>query len=629
MSVASAHAPIVVPMLGALLAISAATGGCNRTPAPTVPELSQPTVGRVGLSESDRTEFYHLEEGSEVFPLNWFLALESESGGGLFAQNLERFGFLSDRTHPSNPNGLPVGITVADTRDLRFAGVKMVGVNCAACHVSELTVDGKSVRIDGAGGRADISAFYSGLAKATVATVQDPVKFLAFLKRLRTEESNALLPEPEARRSRSAFEALSDEGLPTDKAAFDKQLQTELIQAIDQEMQLPTQPLPGSLVLKPGVAQNTAMNSVRAAVSRDLGESTVARRVPRSESADDSVLAREVGAADVRPSAAALFRDVLTTLRLLKARVAFIVHLAQRMNVNATPPGFGRIDAFGGARNLLFEGHSQPSNAPVSYPHLWNFERVTWLHWDGNTTSVLERNIGQALGLGAVLDQTTMASTVSVVNLHRLEELAKKIKPPRWEEVVGPVDEGAAEQGGELFRDHCAGCHAAAVEVETELNAIGTDPLRATNFAAPVGAVPNGRAIADLVGRIKQRAFDEKGFNQEQRALLDGGRQAIWRVTSKYVARPLIAPWATAPFLHNNSVPTLADLLLPPDQRPAEFFTGSSEYDIQKLGFVTTERPGSFRFDTRTPGNSNAGHNYGTELSADDRAKLLEYLKRF
>ena len=174
-----------------------------------------------------------------------------------------------------------------------------------------------------------------------------------------------------------------------------------------------------------------------------------------------------------------------------------------------------------------------------------------------------------------------------------------------------------------MFGEHCASCHAADTEVELALNEIGTDPNRAVNFAEPVGDLANDRAIADLIGRIKLKAFDEKGFTKEQRDLLDGGQTPVWRVTSKYAGRPLIAPWASAPFLHNNSVPTLEDLLLPPDQRPKQFFAGSREYDRQKLGFVTTQQAGSFPFDTTQPGNSNAGHVYGTGLPAGDRASLL------
>ena len=610
------------------LTIALGVFGCGPPDQPEVPTLSQPTVARVGLSDSERAEFYHLDEGSEVFPLTWFLALDSETGQGLFSQNLERFGFLPDAAGPSNPFGLPVGLTAADTRDLRDLGVKMVGVNCAACHVSEIIVNGKPVRLDGAGGRADISKFYGGLAKATVATATSASKFLAFLKRVGAPTPNAFLTERDAQRAAAAFKALSEPGQRESASAFDQQVESELLAVLEQEVKRPAEPLPGNLILKPGAAQESAARTIRAQVNRDLSDAAMTRHVPRSESAETSAIAKEVGPSEVRPSVVALLRDAVTKLRLFKARVEFIVRLAQRMDVQATPPGFGRIDAFGGARNLLFEGHTRPSNAPVSYPHLFNFERVAWLHWDANTTSVLERNIGQALGLGAVLDRSSFASTVSVINLHRLEQLARKIKPPQWTDAIGAIDEAAAARGAGLFRQHCASCHASDTEVDMDLKDIGTDPQRALNFAAPVGDVANDRAIADLVGNIKRKAFDEKGLTPEQRRMLDG-RDPVWRVTSRYAARPLIAPWATAPFLHNNSVPSLADLLLPPEQRPTRFFVGSSEYDSQRLGFVTTERLGSFAFDTTIPGNSNAGHNYGTSLSSQERANLLEYLKKF
>jgi hypothetical protein len=66
--------------------------------------------------------------------------------------------------------------------------------------------------------------------------------------------------------------------------------------------------------------------------------------------------------------------------------------------------GFGRVDAFGGARNLLFPNDARPATAPVSYPYLWGFGQIAYFHYAANTNSVLERNIGQALGHGASLD---------------------------------------------------------------------------------------------------------------------------------------------------------------------------------------------------------------------------------
>jgi hypothetical protein len=101
----------------------------------------------------------------------------------------------------------------------------------------------------------------------------------------------------------------------------------------------------------------------------------------------------------------------------------------------------------------------------------------------------------------------------------------------------------------------------------------------------------------------------------------------IWRATGQYLARPLTGVWATAPYLHNGSVPTLWDLLHPA-QRPAKFIVGNREYDPAKVGYVTGGS--GWTFDTSQPGNSNIGHTgdkYGTNLTEDRKAALLEYLK--
>lgn len=96
-----------------------------------------------------------------------------------------------------------------------------------------------------------------------------------------------------------------------------------------------------------------------------------------------------------------------------------------------------------------------------------------------------------------------------------------------------------------------------------------------------------------------------------------------------YKARSLNGIWATAPYLHNGSVPTLYDLLLPPDQRPKTFYTGSIEFDPVKVGYVTAPNSqNDFLLDTRIPGNSNAGHDYGNDtFTEQDRKALVEYMK--
>jgi hypothetical protein len=114
-----------------------------------------------------------------------------------------------------------------------------------------------------------------------------------------------------------------------------------------------------------------------------------------------------------------------------------------------------------------------------------------------------------------------------------------------------------------------------------------------------------------------------------------------------YKARSLNGIWATAPYLHNGSVPSLYDLLLPKKRdtdpelgayRPDSFYVGSREFNPNKVGFLTEGYDG-FLFDVALPGNSNSGHEYAagiTErsdgkklppMNEEQRWALVEYLK--
>ena len=112
-----------------------------------------------------------------------------------------------------------------------------------------------------------------------------------------------------------------------------------------------------------------------------------------------------------------------------------------------------------------------------------------------------------------------------------------------------------------------------------------------------------------------------------------------------YKGRPLTGVWATPPFLHNGSVPTLYDLLLAPLDRPKSFPLGTREFDPEKVGYVTdksspqyltdkAKQENTFTFDTHDaagkpiPGNDNGGHDYGNARFTDaERWALVEYMK--
>jgi hypothetical protein len=340
---------------------------------------------------------------------------------------------------------------------------------------------------------------------------------------------------------------------------------------------------------------------------------------------------------------------------LLVARISFLKRLrAQDALGELVPqPGFGRVDAFTSARNFLFDpAESRPPSAPVRYPFLWGLSD-RWLHWDGNTRSVMERNVGQALGLGGVADPRTLSSTLIPGNLHELERVVRKLKPPAWPAALGKIDRASDDykRGADLYAAHCAKCHdrqeavpgyGKQVPEGGVVYAVGTDDARTKVFADKMAdGTEFAKAAGDRQRGIKKRAFADhraelaRKYGADFEAEFDQPEAEIrWLTTGGYVARPLAGAWATAPYLHNGSVPTLADLLEPAHRRPVVFPVGHREYDPVRGGFVSRfedvpagQRGAYFVFDARIAGNRNTGHEFGTRLTDAEKRALVLYLK--
>jgi hypothetical protein len=531
------------------------------------------TYSANGWSQAERDQYYHLAEGSELMLYTLLANLQSVKTGKPFLQNMERFGFLPDHAGPSNPYQLPVGLTVSRSRNSGTAGVEIVGFNCAACHVAELTYRGKHVRIDGAPAMVDLQGYQVEFKESLDATLKSPEKLLALV------------------------------------IAMEKTRNTQDTPAGEGAGQYASEPdLQGAGNVKTKANADPAFHSI-------------------SSAAADAA----------KPATYGTFRERLKTdIAILKARLAHIQN--GKLLVDGTEPGPGRIDAFGAARNLLFPAYAVKMQSPVSFPFIWSVpdnigrkpEEFQWIHYDGNTNSILERNIGQALGMGAVFDPGTYESTLRIGNLHQLEVLTHKLQPPKWPaDVLGAIDENKAQQGQQIFNQTCGGCHQDKMFPQMQ---IGTDPNRASSFGQAVGATPFPKAISPILDGLKKRAFADDGISPADQASMDA-KPVIWRATAQYLARPLNGIWATAPYLHNGSVPTIYDLLHP-DQRPAKFATGNREFDPVKIGYssdVSTTGPNIWIYDTTQPGNSNIGHSgdvFGTTLPEDQKAALLEYLKK-
>lgn len=204
---------------------------------------------------------------------------------------------------------------------------------------------------------------------------------------------------------------------------------------------------------------------------------------------------------------------------------------------------------------------------------------------------------------------------------------------------------------------------------------LGVKPVDDLNKAWGCGLLPDEAsdplfvlALMDVVGKtidqwnvangtpdqLKQQMWGPRKNCQNQRIYIEaraniGGKdKSVLSLDARYRARPLDGVWATAPYLHNGSVPTLRDILLPQRERPTSFCVGSRQFDPVNVGLVTKAHAdeacaaGLTNFDVSLLGNSNRGHSFegketdvtklppgvvGPELNDDERRSLVAYLK--
>ena len=362
-------------------------------------------------------------------------------------------------------------------------------------------------------------------------------------------------------------------------------------------------------------------------------------------------------------------KDLASDVDLAKGFVDYLKAIPTLKAETATENGYGRADAFGVARNLLFgkdERNLRPQNAPASFPHMWGIETTAWLQWGANMNSVMERNIGQSLGVGAVFSPESFAATSRLDHLNTLEHMVYKLTPPAWPaDVFGAIDDAKATRGREVYERQCANCHDKPFAITPSglvvyqlftLKEIGVSPLVAENFDAPVivdgKSVHFAEAAFTVLENLKKRYYTANQISEttqaewENRArrpppqwkpvmrstLADADKYPDSRGGRVSPAKPLAGIWATAPYLNNGSVANMWDLLTPPNARPPRFTLGSREYDVEKLGYRTTPDPKSpappWEFDTSHTGNANGGHVYGTTLPDEDKRALIEFLKQ-
>ncbi len=271
--------------------------------------------------------------------------------------------------------------------------------------------------------------------------------------------------------------------------------------------------------------------------------------------------------------------------------------------IDARPDwGPGRDDPFNLVKFILNQQDDDGTSGNTDIPAVWRLDDRDGqaLHWSGEALTPNAVVTLSAVGIASLPFKDFAARNA------RIEAYLRELQPPAY---PFGIDEALAERGAALFAENCADCHAAGggrTGTVIPLDEIGTDPGRSDSFSRD----------------------DAERANRRFRLL--GVEDAEFTAASGYVARPLSGVWLLAPYLHNGSVPHLRALLTPPDRRPAHFYRGHDVYDQANVGFVSgnaAAAAGAWRYDTGLRGNGNAGHAYGTALSADEKTALIEFLK--
>ncbi len=578
---------------------------------------------------------------------------------------------------------MPVGY-VKDT----YQGKDYVGYTCAACHTGQVNYtddSGKTTAIRTDGGPA--MAFLTALEKAMTATLKNEDKKQRFVK-------NVLALYNDFKKEKEVIDSLQQwRGV------------IQLYNTINHSH------------INYGYARLDAFGRIYNRVLQHIINKEQLANAMKLATATGTVNGRPIlSDAEIKNVLDGIGENIITDKQFSKV-------LERLISTEPGYPGLTQRELLR-VRDVVFN----ETNAPVSYPFLWDIAQSDYVQWNGIAHNYgpgpLGRNAGEVIGVFGTLDWTSykpklpslsafltneknknevinFKSSIDITNLHRLESHLKTLKSPEWpQEILGEIDQEKATRGQLIYARYCQSCHEVVdrnnwdrliVADMSSIDLIKTDEAMAENGVQYSGKSGNFKHTVQSVDSTGKVIIEEnapvaqiltsatKGViatpDPEKmfiRRWLDLLYILVMSLTENdipntikngnykpdtmsnpydsllaYKGRSLNGIWATAPYLHNGSVPTLYDLLLPKKQpddpesgeyRPDRFMVGSRAFDPVKVGFRSEGYNGT-PFTTSRRGDKNTGHEYGAgrtpqkngetlrALTESQRWDLIEYLK--
>ena len=608
-----------------------------------------------GWSDKDRDKYHYLSQGTMTLPIpyEWFSSLEQPGLSHMLVIDngyLSRLGFISGEISKYNQAGLPVGFSVdygVENPAISRKRFNSIGLTCAACHTGQMIVNGVNIRYDGGPAMSDLTQLTTVLGLALIETYLNPVKFDRFAKRIlgvTDTDANRKELRKELRHT------LSNLIKTQFKASAQQNAQLDTLEADEDDEDVKKRlgdfkaAIENDSDVKEGFTRVDALNRIGNAVfGSDMGNNsnvaaiTAPVNYPQIWDSpwflwvqyDASIMGPMI-----RNAGEAMGVGAYVKLNEKDGANNFdssipvgSLHWMEQLLAGKTQPQeakrftglqsprwrediMGKIDPekYGKGAKLYGELCQGCHLPPIDSKDFW--ASPAWTKPDVHNRSYLDLPVVSVSYIGTDPAQANVLQKRTVDN------------------------RGSGIGGTQLYLedashwyDNGRSVHEGGYDYEAACKKITLDSSKISPFATSLGAA---------VQNVTNYWYDAHHTPEGERVAMNGYRENCLRAPNGYKARPLNGIWATAPYLHNGSVPTLFDLLSPVSERPKTFYLGSLQYDTQKLGYDTIKQPGYFLMDTSIPGNLNSGHEFsdtkgkgviGRGLTVEERYQLIEYLK--
>lgn len=632
-----------------------------------------------GWSESDSLWYYTTTQGSNLLPYDLYMSLEVADSEAPFVSDeiYDKYRYLPQKATFFNPDALAVGFAKDN-----YQGKDYLGYTCAACHTGQVNYNGKAIRIDGGPAMADMVGYLRLLQKSMQATLQDEAKLKRFVAKVLELDNDYSHEDPVIKdlerwtKIIQGYNAINHSRVNYGYARLDAfgRIYNRVLQHVINKDQ-------ASTLMR--LATNTDGTRMLTDAQVDLVLENVDDIIIGNKQFSkvlDRLMSKEPGFPGLSFRKMMRLRDYLFNEPNAPVSYPFLWDITHsdyvQWNGLANNAGIGPLGRNAGEVTGVFATLDWETSAP-------GFNLAAKISGQDNKHKKID-----------------FKSSIDLVNLERLEHHLQSLKSPVWpEEILGKIDKEKAARGRLLYANYCESCHEIVdrnnwdrivIAKMSNLKSIGTDPAMAENSVnysgktgnfnytyqstdvgdmvigedAPVAMILTATtrgvvATPDADKWIIRRWLDwlytlgSSFFDNEIKAGIKQGNYkpdttaAPFQSLLAYKARSLNGIWATAPYLHNGSVPSMYDLFLPAkregdpedgEYRPDSFIVGSREFDPVKMGFKTEGYDG-FTFNTDRRGNFNTGHEYAAgksaqpngevlpALSVEDRWDLIEFIK--